>query len=86
MPFDAIVVNPVWDAVDCNLNIGDVRVEVVFRISGTRCIGYDEEQKDALEGSALRIYQQIQISVCASVERDCFFSMTWSYAYIFPCV
>ena len=42
MPFDAIVVNPVWDAVDGNLNIGDVGVEVVFRISGPRVVGYDE--------------------------------------------
>ena len=42
MSFDAIVVNPVWDAVDGNLNIGDVRVEVIFRVPGTRCVGYDE--------------------------------------------
>ena len=42
MPFNAIVVNPVWDAVDGNLNIGDVRIEVVFNDSDTRCVGYDE--------------------------------------------
>ena len=42
MPFDAVVVNPVWDAVDGNLDIGDVRVEVGFSIPGTSCVGYDE--------------------------------------------
>ena len=42
MPFDAIVVNSVWDAVDGNLNIGDVGIEVVFRISCSRVAGYDE--------------------------------------------
>ena len=42
MPFDAIVVNPVWYAVDGNLNIGNVGVEVVFSVPGTRCVGYDE--------------------------------------------
>ena len=68
MPFDAIVLNPVWDAVDGNLGI-----EVVFSVPGTSCVGYDELQKGALEGSALRTYQQIQISVCACIECDCFF-------------
>ena len=42
MPFDTIVVNPVWDAVDGNLDIGDVRVEVIFRVPSPRCIGDDE--------------------------------------------
>ena len=39
MPFHAIVVNPVWDAVDGNLNIGDVGIELVFRVPVTRCVG-----------------------------------------------
>ena len=42
MPFDAIVVNPVWYAVYGNLNIGDVGIKEPFRVSGTRCVGYDE--------------------------------------------
>ena len=42
MPFDAIVVNPAWYAVYGNLNIGDVGIEVIFRVPGTRCVGYDE--------------------------------------------
>ena len=39
MPFDAIVVNPVWEAIDGNLDIGDVEIEVVFSVPGTRCVG-----------------------------------------------
>ena len=42
MPFDAIVVNRVWDAVDGNLDISDVRIEVAFSVPGTRCVRYDE--------------------------------------------
>ena len=42
MPFDAMVVNPIWDAVDGNLDIGDVGIEVVFSVPGTSCVGYDE--------------------------------------------
>ena len=42
MPVDVVVVNPVWDAVDGNLNIGDVRVEVVFSVPSPRVVGYDE--------------------------------------------
>ena len=42
IPFDAVVVNPVWDAIDGNLGIGDVGIEEGFRVPGTRCVGYDE--------------------------------------------
>ena len=42
MLFDTIVVNPVWDAVDGNLDIGDVGVEVGFSVPGIRYVGYDE--------------------------------------------
>ena len=75
MPFDAIVENPVWDAVDGNLDIGHVGIEVAFSVPGTRCVGNDEQQKDILEGSALWIHHKMQISVCASVKCDCFFQL-----------
>ena len=42
MSFDAVVVNPVWDAVDGNLDIGDVRVELLFRVPSPRVVGYDK--------------------------------------------
>ena len=30
--FDSLVVNPVWDAVDCYMHFGDVWILVVFRV------------------------------------------------------
>ena len=36
--FDSVVVNPVWDAIDGNLSIGDVGAEEVFSVPVTRCV------------------------------------------------
>lgn len=37
----------------------DVEVNIFFRISGTCCIGLNEEQKNSIERSALRIDSNI---------------------------
>ena len=49
---DALVVSPVGDPVDCDLHFGDVGVEIVFGVPGTRHEGGDEQQEDSPEGSA----------------------------------
>ena len=41
MLFNAVVVNPVWDAVDGNLDFGNVKIEVFFRVPSPRVVGYD---------------------------------------------
>ena len=37
--FDSVVANPVWDAIDSNIIIGDVRIEEVFSVPVTCCVG-----------------------------------------------
>ena len=63
---DALVVDPVGHAVDRNLHLGDVGVEVVFSVPGAGCVGVDEQQQDALERPALGVDPQIQPGVRAS--------------------
>ena len=46
---DALVVHPVGHAVDRNLNLSYVGVEVVFGIPSTGCVGIDEQKQDALK-------------------------------------
>ena len=50
---DPRIVDPVEDTVDCDLNFGDVGVEIAFGVPGARDEGVDEQQEDALERPAL---------------------------------
>ena len=64
---DALVVDPVGDPVDCDLHFGDVGIEIIFGIPGSRCIGGDEQQEDALEWPALWVHPNVQPTVSAFV-------------------
>ena len=64
---DALVVNPVGNAVGCDLHFGDVGVEIVFGVPGARRVGVDEQQEDSLERPALWVHPNVQPSVSAFV-------------------
>ena len=63
---DALVVHPVGYAVDCNFNLGNVGVEVVFSVPGARHVGVDAQQQDALERPALGVHPKVEAGVRAS--------------------
>ena len=63
---DTLVVDPVGHAVDRNLHLGDVGVEVGFSVPAAGCVGVDAQQQDALERPALGVDPQVQPSVRAS--------------------
>ena len=56
---DALIVNPVGHAVDRNLHLGDVGVEVLFRVPGTGCVGVDKQKQDAFERPALGVHPKV---------------------------
>ena len=62
---DALVVDPVGDTVNCDLNFGDVWVEIVLGVPGARHEGVDEQQEDALERPALWVHPKVQPGVRA---------------------
>ena len=64
----ALVVHPVGHAVDRNFNLGNVGVEVVFRIPGTSCVGVDKQKQNTLERPALGVHPQVQPGVRASCD------------------
>lgn len=53
---DAVVVDLVGRAVRSDVHFGDVSVNVFFRVSGAGGLGFDKEQKNALECPALRVH------------------------------
>ena len=59
----ALVVDPVGHAVDRNLHLGDVGVEVVFSVPATGLVRIDEQQQDALERPALWVHPNGQPGV-----------------------
>ena len=58
MALKSVIINIVRRAFHCDAHF-DFEVNVFFRISGTCCIGLNEEQKNSIERSALRIDSNI---------------------------
>ena len=65
---DTLVVHPVGHAVDRNFNSGDVGVEVVFSVPGTRRVGINEEEQDSFERPALWVHPKVEAGVRASCD------------------
>ena len=81
---DALVVDPVGNAVDCNLHLGDVGVEVVFSVPGAGCVGVDAQQQDDLERPALGVTRRFSRVSEPRVMGTTLSRMTRSYANSLP--